>query len=348
MTDLPRPVIEPLPPPPGQFDRVVARAQQRRQQRAVRAVGIAAVFLAGLGGGMSLDGRVAAVPKALVDLATNPQDPDPEAPAPPETSSAAAVTPQARRSAKPAPETTTASLAATPGRGPLMLAGRALSPAGKPVAGLFVYVGAPRADGFVPAGTASGITAADGTFSLPCPGTPVLLSPWPLNRSAGDLAATAEWAATFVGGATDPGSAVDAPCSRREKVVDVVLQPGSAIAGTAQVPASCDTGQRILVRLYNGRAVTVRVTGLRDGEAFRIGGLPPGQHTVEAGGTSVTVTVGGGTTSDRDVAVSCDAGPDPTDSPTPAPTPTDTSTPAPTPTDPMPTASGTPTSLVAD
>lgn len=347
MTDLGRRPVEPLAPPPGQFDVVLSRATQRRHRRAARLLAVTAVFLAGLGGGMSVDGGVTAVPQALVDLTTDGGTPPP---APIETSTAASDTPEVTTSPEEEPVRSAPSpteVATTAPSGVLAVHGRALSPGGDPLGGLYVYAGKPGADGFVPTAEPAGVTAEDGTFALRCPGTPVLLSSWPLNAPAGELASTARWASTFVGGATQPGSAADAPCSRQEgKVTETVLQPGSALAATATIAAACDQGRTLGVWLYEDRGLSVRVTGVRDGDTVRVAGLPPGRHTIAASGEHVGVTVGGGETSAQEVTFGCDATEptptgSPTESPTPAPLPTISVTPEPSPT--SGTATATPT-----
>ena len=355
MTDIPRRQVEPLDSPSGQFDVVLGRARQRRQHRAAQVLTASAVFLAGVGGGMSIDGGVSSVPQALVRFATNDAQP-PSAPAPAgSTATSASVTPEVtptRERRTPGAAPTPKAAATVAPRAPLAVRGRAVAPGGSPVAGLFVYAGEPGQVGFVRGREPLAVTEKDGSFSLPCPGTPVLLAPWPLDGTAGGLAATAEWAPTFVGGATQPGSAAKAPCNRRGRVSVTVVQRGSAMAGTADVPTACDDGRALRVWLYDDRTLAVRVDELRDGAEFRVAGLPPGRHTVLAAGNRTTVTVGGGATAVHDVTFGCNR-PEPSPSPTesatpsttsptplptssvtqePSPTPTETSSPSPTPT----------------
>lgn len=353
---LPRRPVEPLASPPGHFDEVMARARGRRHARAARVLTVVAVFLAGVGGGLSLDGGVRAVPEALVELATDGDEPTADAVSQ-ETATEASVTPEVTQK----PTATKLSVAATTPtaqpRDALAVTGRATSAGGKPLSGLYVYAGRPGAGRFVPQRDPVTVTDSDGTFSLPCPGTPVLLTSWPLGKPAGDLAASARWAATFVGGATDPASASDAPCNRRGRQTDVVLQRGSALAGTAAVPGACDTGRSIAVWLYNDRSLAVRVADVRDGDGFVLRGLPAGQHTVGTAGARSTVTVGGGETTTVDVLFGCDLPsptPEPTETATPTPTPTETPLPLPTPSDSTsseptlsPTGSPTPTASAA-
>ena len=326
---LPRRPIEPLPPPPGQFDAVLTRARRRRYDRGIRVLTILLVFTAGLAGGMSLDGGVTSVPQAMYDFAASavaPQ-PSPAMTEPADTSTSATVTPQEPPPPDTRTVTQTAPAVTTPGpEGVLAVRGRALSTEGQPLSGLYVYAGVAGTEGFVPAAEPAARTDKRGEFILACPGTPVLLSPWPVNTTV--ESASGQWAATFVGGATQPSSAADAPCSRSDKVVDVVLQRGATVTGTVSVAAGCEEGRPLRALLYGDPAVTVRVGGLGDGDAFDIGGLPPGEHTLAAGSTRAGVTVAGSTTAVQDVTFTC-AEPLPRETPSPTPEPTETATPAP-------------------
>lgn len=327
LDELPRRPVEPLAPPPGQFDVVLSRANRRRQRHAAQLLTVLAVFLAGVGGGMSVDGGVRSVPQAIIDLTTD-GGADAQAPPPVDTSTSATVTPEVTT---PSPETRTVTQTApateeAPPQEALAVHGRALSTDGTPLAGLYVYPGAADAEGFVPVDAPVAVTDKHGLFSLACPGTPVLLSPWPVNQVV--ESATAEWAATFVGGATQPSSATDAPCSRSDKVIDVVLQRGATVSGTAEVPAYCDDGRPLRVLLHGEPSVSVRLADLRDGDTFAVGGLPPGVHTLAVSTTRTSVTVAGSATTTQDIAVVCEA-PLPSETPTPTPDPTETSAPPP-------------------
>lgn len=341
MTDeLPRRPIPPLDPRPGQFEAVLERAHARRHRRTLRVIGVAAVFLAGMTGGMSLDGGVRSVPQAVLDLA---RQSSPTSDTPPQDSTAAGRTPEVTEPAETEqptadtfsepPSVTASTSAPAPA---LMLRGRALRPDGSPVAGLLVYPGVADPGAFRHVAEPVAVTARDGTFTLPCPGTPVLLAPWPLGTDAGERAAAARWAATFVGGATDPGSATVPRCTRGDAVTDVTLERGSAITGTLTVASACDDGRPLRLLLDGDEAFAVRVDGLRDGDAFRIGGLPAGRHILTSRGQSENVLVGGGETTERDLALDCSQA---TPSPTPSTTPTVDPSPSST-----PSGSGTPQS----
>jgi hypothetical protein len=305
----------------------------------------------GLGVGSALDGGVATVPQALLELASGTTQPATQ-PVPAEHSTSASVTPKATRRppamATPAPATVAAPPTVAPPAAAepttqqeatradpsdvLAVHGRALDPQGQPVSGLFVYPGQAGAAEFTPAEPVA-VTAKDGTFSLPCPNAPVLLTSWPLGEPAGALAEQASWAATFVGGVTDAAYARAPVCRRQSTVTDVVVQPGSALKGTVTVDAACDDGRALSLRLAHDEDVSVRLTGLRDGASFRIGGLPAGAHTLAVDGTLTPVVVAAGETVAADVTFPCDS-----PQPTPTPAPTTTSAPAPTPT-PVPSSS---------
>ena len=71
MNDLPRKQIEPLSPPTGELERVLARARYRRHRRAFALLTVAVVFVAGLGGGFAL-GRD--VPRDVAAAVTSLRD----------------------------------------------------------------------------------------------------------------------------------------------------------------------------------------------------------------------------------------------------------------------------------
>lgn len=329
MKPLPRRPIEPLSPPPGSFDAVLARARYRRHRRAGTVLTVSAVFLAGIVGGMSLDGGVrdSFVRFATADEGTTATQQPPDS---------ASVTPKVDATKQPrqkkSPED---SVRAVPPPAPRMVTGVAVDAAGGPIAGLYVYTGRPGSDQFLARSEPADQTAADGSFSLACPGTPVLLAPWRVNVPGETHKVRAVWAATFVGGGTEAASAPDAPCSSDGKVVKTTLLPGSTLEGTVTMPAECaDAARPLWLWLHNDRSLTVRLSKLRSGDTFSVGGLPPGQHTVGANGNRTLVTVGGGTTFTHDVTFSCEPG-----------SPPETPTPTPTATTPVPTPSETPTSL---
>ena len=230
--------------------------------------------------------------------------------------------------------------------------GVAADVAGDPIAGLYVYPGRRGHDRFLASAQPATRTAKDGSFSVPCTNTPVLLAPWPVNDPAGAEAASAVWAATFVGGGTESAAAADAPCSSDGTVVRTTVLLGSTVEGTVTVPPGCTDQQLSLwVWLHNDRTLTVRLPELSSGSSYAVGGLPPGQHTLGANGNRTTVTVGGATTWTQDVTFDCapasppdTSGPTPSPSTTKTPTPSDTPTPVPTTTPSEPEPTGFPTS----
>jgi hypothetical protein len=332
VNDLPRKRIEPLTPPTGELERVLARARYRRHRRAFALLTVSVVFVAGLGGGFAL-GRD--VPREVVDAVDNltngvtgETDTTSASPSP---TSEASRTPEGSRTQDAA--TGGSDVVRTePKPGTLAYHGQAVGAAGQPAAGLYIYVGVPGIDGFRPDGWAVTRTDAQGEFTLSCPNAPVLIAPWPLRGDAKSKARNVAWAATFVGGATDPAVAEPAPCTRRNKVDVTLIGRGSAVEGQVTLPAGCRTERRSLrVWLHNDPDTYVKAQDLTDGETYRVSGLPPGEHTLDAKGRLTRILVGGGTTVRQDVQFPC------VDLPTVTPTATAT-TPAPTGT-PEPTGS---------
>ena len=332
MNDLPRKRIEPLSPPTGELERVLARARYRRHRRAFALLTVAVVFVAGLGGGFALGRDVPRDVAAAMDDLTDRVSGETPTSASPTASSAATRTPKGSRTQEAA--TTGGDVVRTePKPGTLAYHGQAVGAAGQPAAGLYVYVGVPGADGFQPRGWAVGRTDRKGQFTISCPHAPVLLAPWPLLGDAKSKARNVSWAATFVGGATDPSVAEAVPCTRSARVDVTRVGRGSAVEGDVHMPASCrDDEISMWVWLNGARAVHVKVQDLRDGDHYRVSGLPPGQHVLGANGHLHPVTVGGGDTFVQDVTFLCeDAGPTSEPSPTGTPTSaTPTSTPDPT------------------
>jgi hypothetical protein len=330
VNDLPRKRIEPLSPPTGELERVLARARYRRHRRAFALLTVSVVFVAGLGGGFAL-GRD--VPREVVDAVDNLTDgvsgETTTTSAPPSASSSATRTPKGSRT-EDAAATGGDVVRTEPKPGSLAYHGQALGPAGQPAAGLYVYVGIPGADGFSPDGWAVTRTDAQGEFTLSCPHAPVLIAPWPLRGDAKSKARNVSWAATFVGGATDPTVAEAAPCTRRNKVDVTRIGRGSAVEGMVTLPASCRTETRSLrVWLHNDPDTYVKAQDLTDGETFRVSGLPPGEHTLDAKGRLTRILVGGSTTAHQDIEFPCVDLPTATattSAPTSTPDPTESTT----------------------
>ena len=321
MNDLPRKRIEPLSPPAGELERVLARARYRRHRRAFAVLTVAVVFVAGLGGGFALGRDVPrGVAQAVSDLTDSVSGETTTASPLPPASSAATRTPKARRS-HDAPVASNDVVRTEPKPGSLAYHGQAVGAAGQPAAGMYVYVGVPGVDGFLPDGRAVARTDKKGRFTVACPHAPVLLAPWPLLGDAKSKARNVSWAATFVGGATEPSVAEQVPCTRSNTVDVTRVGRGSAVEGDVHMPPSCrDDEISMWVWLSGARAVHVKVQDLRDGDHYRVSGLPPGQHVLGANGRLHPVTVGGGDTFVQDVTFSCDG------EPTSEPSPTETAT----------------------
>lgn len=362
MTELPRRPVEPLPPAPGSFDAVLGRARYRRHRRAMTAMSISAIFFAGMAGGVSLDGGVSRVQATLAGLAAVDGSSDGSDLGPiPTPNTSAVVTPDvdATRSAdrvEPTSERTertepteraevaegtdapAEAVLALPQPAPARVNGVAVDSAGSPIAGLYVYPGQRGSSRFLATDQPVVRTAQDGTFSLRCTGTPVLLTPWRVNAPDGGAELQAGWSATFVGGAAEAASAPAAPCTTDGSAATTTILGGSSVKGTVTMPADCaDARLPLWLWLHQDRSLTVRTSALTSGDSYSVAGLPPGQHTLGANGNRTTVTVGGGVTVTEDVRFACGPGsppgtpePTPTHSPTPLPTPSDTLTPVPT------------------
>ncbi|HET9944670.1 MAG TPA: hypothetical protein VFR56_03390, partial [Actinomycetes bacterium] len=231
-----------------------------------------------------------------------------------------------------------------PKPGTLAYHGQAVGPAGQPAAGLYIYVGVAGIDGFLPSGWSVGRTDKKGQFTISCPNAPVLLAPWPLLGDAKSKARNVSWAATFVGGATDPTVAEAVPCTRSNRVDVIRMGRGSAVEGDVHMPDSCrDDEISMWVWLSGSRAVHLKVQDLRDGDHFRVSGLPPGQHVLGANGRLHPVTVGGGDTFTQDVTFFCDDGQPTSGSSPTGSTSAPTSTPDPTESTAGPTGTATAT-----
>ena len=177
--------VEPLTPPPGRFDSVMAQARSRRYQRATAACGITGVFLAGIVGGLSLGGGVTGVRDRILAVAGDAAGPAATSPAPaatsPDQSSQASVVPPTGGTASSSDTAgagaasaadTAAATSAAPEAASSVLRGRVVDPAGAPVAGVYVWTGqATAAGGFLP-DRAVTTTDAKGRYEVSCSGAP--------------------------------------------------------------------------------------------------------------------------------------------------------------------------------
>ena len=326
-TPPPRRRIEPLPPPPGQFDAVLNRARARRYHRLSAVAGVATVFVAGIAGGLAMGGQVSGVPNSLYSLATGGDD-NKAATASPTTSDTTAAAPKPSKSSKPEKSRNThtpASTVAGVSERPLQVRGRVLDGTGDPVGGLFVYTGTVAAKAFVPTSpTPAAITGVRGTYAVPCTGGPVLLTSWELDEPQG-LYADGQWAATLV---------TKSQCGRDKPRTVTKITPGASIFGHVSTGASCaDADFPMWLWLGGHRTTAVQLSNLRDGDGFLVSGLPKGRHTLSVRGDQVSVTVGDRGQVTQDVEVACPEPPSPPETPTETPSPTLTPEPTDTPSD---------------
>lgn len=324
--------VDPLQPPPGAFDDVVRRARAKRYRRLTGITAVAGVFVAGTMSGVATGGSVSAIPGGLVGLA-NQVVQGPTASATPfasadrtTTTTAATEKPRKhRRTSSPAP--TTASAQPREGRPRAALVrGQVVDGSGTAVAGLYVYPGEFDKRGFVPVRAAMTRTGRHGGYTVPCTGGPLLLTPWPLDVALGTSS-----------GGTLSATFVSTPvCTRLAKRQLTVAEAGATIEGHVLTDVGCaDRRFRMSLWLDGNRATRVRLSSLREGDAYRISGIPAGTHVLAGKGWRATVTAGEVTLT-QDVTFGCPELPSPSASPTstspsPIPTPSETVSPSPSP-----------------
>jgi hypothetical protein len=328
----PRRTIEPLSPPTGRFDAVMGAAKARRYRRATAVCSVTGVFLAGIFGGLAMGGvsgvqhRVETVAQGFGLVAPTTAAPTDEA-----TSTQASPTrSNPGKTKRPPPSTVTVPVTPVPQAGREKVRGRVVDPTGAPVVGMFVYTAVPGGNSFTPSASPAAVTGANGRYDVPCTGGAVLLTPWQLNVPLGPTA-DGHWAATFV---SDP------VCSRRAAPTVTTVDPGVTVQGHVMTEFDCASAQFPLwVWLDGNRAASVRLSGLKEGDLFRVSGLPARQTVLGARGnhTEISPLVG---ILNQDVTFSCPGIPTPTDtsteSPSPQPTPSETDSPSPS-TSPTPT-----------
>ncbi len=330
--------IEPLPPPPGAFDAVLNRAKARRYHRLTAVTGVAAVFLAGILGGLAMGGGVSGVQDSIMSAATGNGlgGDDAPTPAPSDSSkekpSSSTGTPKASHTS---PDSSATGETTPAGR--LQVRGRVVDSAGNPVGGLFVYTGTVSAKVFVPtSATPEAITSIRGAYSVPCTDGPVLITSWQLNLPQG-LYADGHWAATLV-------KNLDCAYAAPRKVTQV--SPGATVSGEVITDAACaDDEFPMWLWLGGHRTTAVRLSQLNDGDGYLVSGLPEGTHTITARGERTKVTVGSSGSVRQDIEVPCPdlppeeptSTPDPSVSSDPTDTPEPTETPDPSATHPFPT-----------
>ena len=336
--DEPRRAIEPLSAPAGRFDAVMGAAKARRYRRATAVCSVTGVFLAGIFGGLAMGGvsgvqhRVETVAQGFGFSVPTTASPSDEA-----TSTQASPTRSTPgKTKRPAPSTVTVPATSPPlAAGREKVRGRVVDPTGAPVVGMFVYPAVPGGNSFVPSASPAAVTGANGRYDVPCTGGAVLLTPWQLNVPLGPTA-DGHWAATFV---SDP------VCSRKAAPTVTTVEPGVTVQGHVLTELDCASAQFPLwVWLDGNRAASVRLSGLKEGDLFRVSGLPARQTVLGARGNHTEVAPLAGTLT-KDVTFSCPGIPTPTDtsteSPSPQPTPSETDSPSPSATTPTPTGTST-------
>lgn len=361
MTPPTPPRIEPLPPPPDSFDKMLRTARGRRRRQAVAVVSSAAALVLVASGAFALGNEMGRNNVTAQPAAANAGRSAASA-ASASTTVAASSPTRHRKHKRPVaddrpakvvappayvPPTQTTTVTAHPSTKPIIqLRGRVTDPEGNPLAGVYVLPGSPDSAAFAPHNGAYAQTDEHGEFSIPCPRSPVYLATWPINRPITSATIGADYAPVWFGAPQgSPGSVVPT-CGRERKTA--VMQPvGATVEGTVMVSplgGSCAPGRKFAVGIWLGGKSnrSVRINGLDAGTRFSFAGLPVGTHTLNAAGTTATVTVikGAGIVEQNAVFTCHGTGtPDPTSTPDPAPTPT---TPTPTPSTPAPSFSATP------
>jgi hypothetical protein len=335
--DEPRRTIEPLSPPAGRFDAVMGAAKARRYRRATAVCSVTGVFLAGIFGGLAMGG-VSGVQHRVETVAINMglRVPTTSAPSDEATSTQASPTRSTPgKTKRPPPSTVTVPVTIPPQAGREKVRGRVVDLTGAPVVGMFVYTAVPGGTSFVPSASPADVTGANGHYDVPCTGGAVLLTPWQLNVPLGPTA-DAHWAATFV---SDP------VCSRKAAPTVTTVEPGVTVQGHVLTELDCPSAQFPLwVWLDGNRSSSIRLSGLKEGDLFRVSGLPARESVLGARGHHIPVTPLVGILN-QDVTFSCPGVPIPTDtateSPSPQPTPSETDSPSPSATTPTPTGTST-------
>jgi hypothetical protein len=341
MTKLPDRKIEPLTPPPGSFDQVVKAAHARRRRRGAIVTSSVAVLALVAGTSFAL-GSSMRVTQRIIDSAVSVVDrgPSPQGSTPAATNQASPT--RHKKSKKPAAPSTvaggaglgaTGTVEATTPQAISYLRGRAVDAAGNPVPDLLVLPGQTDHATFVSAGTVADTTDEAGNFKIPCPHAPVMLATWALGEEQSSPLIGRDWSATFVGGS--PTKAVVPSCGKHRTTVTMVQ--GSTLTGTVQVTGSCPEATFPLrVWLGGDRSNTVRINGLRDGDVYRVSGLPAGTHVLGQQRVTSRLDLPPGAALEQNARFTCPGIPTdeptgPTGGPTTEP-PTVTATPTATPT----------------
>ncbi len=332
MTGQPRRRVQPLPPRPDAFMAVLSAANRRRRRRLAVAALACAAALVMAGAGLAIGGIQESSEQHLPATDRNGSSHNSDRP-----ESTSPVRPQAVPSGVPSRSTPAevqsadpgSGAAARPGGAPRPLRGRVIESGGRPVQGAYVYTGHQAGGRFVPDASHSARTPADGRYEIPCPGSKVLITPWPimLRIPASQVAHGQTWAAQFVGGSpTTRGASVPACGEARHTTI---VPPGGVVTGTVSFVDGCPPGPTGMLRilLEGNPDAALLVGGLSPGETFRLVGLPVGGHVLMHIPSAFGVRISSpGHVVTKDMAVGCQGHPppDPPSSP-----PSTTSTPDP-------------------
>jgi len=167
--------------------------------------------------------------------------------------------------------------------------GRAVSPEGKPIEGLYVYAIPALKPGWTSIRPAAR-TDEHGQFEIPCPDGAVMLSAWELGTPQDG--STPNWRTTFTAGGHRLEDTRPPACTAARQ--DTTVPEGSVLYGALRGP--CDlTAREVRVTLrddYAGDHVPGHVvrdlggltTSTTASGSFRLAGLPPGSYDASARG----------------------------------------------------------------
>lgn len=325
--------------------RASARATVRRR---ALAASVAAVTVVGVAATVSAQGSAGPGGSELLLGAS-----DTPAPSPVESPSSGPAVPTQTEGAATTPDGTSG-LSDT-------YHGRAVSPDGRPIAGLYLhgfnYLDGHAVEAWTPTylGTRTG---DDGTFELPCQDGWVARPPgvdplgWdtdrlssvmllPLNLAGDWIGPTPNWRPTFIGGGYREEEMHPVRCTT--EVETTVVPPGAVLEGVLRAPAHCGKRPWLVHAIIKAGAWVERGTFfsslLVPGERFRVTSLWPGEYVVGANTYDTDepflvaddrrVTVSGSQTHTDDIVLGEDCGAQVT--PTAAPTTAPEASPAPSP-----------------
>ena len=279
----------PTPPPdraaaaaPGRFDAVLNRARARRYHRLSAVAGVAAVFLAGIVGGLAMGGQVSGVPNSHRTASPPVARRRPGVhPRPPPSDDQPPARPQVRRKQQ-AREVDSSSPASHRRRSrgahqrPLLVRGRVVDRDGDPVGGLYVYTGTVCGRGL-----RAHVADPGGDHRRPRP----VRRPVHRRPGAADLVAAQRAAGRCPPTGTGQRRGAPSRTARRSKPRTVTeITPGASIYGHVTHRG------RLRGRRLPDVAVARRPPHHRgpaepacsDGDGFRVSGLPEGTHVLSA------------------------------------------------------------------